>query len=331
MIHCKMKRVLTFGLYIIVLLILYRLQSYRSRCKSDSPYILPLQQTYPRTLNNHFSYIIQNNGTCSNNEDITIVFVICTRPDNFVAREVLRKTWLNSLIGNKGKLRYTFLIGMKTGSEEYKRQLKTESDTYRDILQESFIDSYDNLTLKTVMGFKWASKYCPSAKYVMKVDDDVYVNIDNLLKSLEFYGKFLLTSIGGLCLEMPFPYRNEGHKNHLSYEEYPYHVFPPYCSGTGYITSGAVAKDLSDVSSKINYLNIEDVYVGACLSYLGYGWTQIPGFAVVNTESVYCVNSLGHSIITVHPLSPSELLRMWDPKCRQTQSLLHISHGLHIL
>ena len=40
-----------------------------------------------------------------------------------------------------------------------------------------FQDIYYNLTLKTVMGLKWCSIYCNQAKYVMKTDDDIFVNI----------------------------------------------------------------------------------------------------------------------------------------------------------
>ena len=52
---------------------------------------------------------------------------------------------------------------------------------------ENFIDSYGNLTLKTMMGLKWASRYCWRAKFVYKVDDDMFVNVENLLKYLQQY------------------------------------------------------------------------------------------------------------------------------------------------
>ena len=40
-----------------------------------------------------------------------------------------------------------------------------------------FQDIYYNLTLKTVMGLKWSSIYCSQVKYVMKTDDDIFVNV----------------------------------------------------------------------------------------------------------------------------------------------------------
>jgi hypothetical protein len=32
---------------------------------------------------------------------------------------------------------------------------------------------------------KWSYKYCPSAKYTLKADDDMFVNIEYLLKVLK--------------------------------------------------------------------------------------------------------------------------------------------------
>jgi hypothetical protein len=40
-----------------------------------------------------------------------------------------------------------------------------------------FQDTYHNLTLKTVMGLKWTSIFCPQVKFVLKTDDDIYVNV----------------------------------------------------------------------------------------------------------------------------------------------------------
>ncbi len=45
-------------------------------------------------------------------------------------------------------------------------------------------DTYLNLTLKTVMGLKWTAKFCNVAEFVMKTDDDIFVNVPLLLDAL---------------------------------------------------------------------------------------------------------------------------------------------------
>lgn len=60
-----------------------------------------------------------------------------------------------------------------------------ESDRFGDIIQERFIDSYNNLTLKSVVLLKLVSSYCAnSTKYVFKIDDDMFVNMVPIVKML---------------------------------------------------------------------------------------------------------------------------------------------------
>lgn len=52
-----------------------------------------------------------------------------------------------------------FLLG-QTPSNETQTKINNESDVYGDVIQESFLDTYNNLTLKTVMMLKWANRSC---------------------------------------------------------------------------------------------------------------------------------------------------------------------------
>ena len=40
-----------------------------------------------------------------------------------------------------------------------------------------FVDTYKNLTLKSVASLDWSLKNCQSANYFMKVDDDLYFDL----------------------------------------------------------------------------------------------------------------------------------------------------------
>lgn len=63
--------------------------------------------------------------------------------------------------------------------------MEEESLHYSDIIQEGFVDSYNNLTLKSVMMLKWVLSNCRSVRYIMKTDDDMFVNINNLVRLLK--------------------------------------------------------------------------------------------------------------------------------------------------
>lgn len=69
---------------------------------------------------------------------------------------------LNSNISVSVKV--LFLLGMphidNDTDIELQYQVNLESEQYQDIIQENFIDSYNNLTLKSVMMLKWVSSHC---------------------------------------------------------------------------------------------------------------------------------------------------------------------------
>ena len=276
-----------------------------------------------------FPTFIKNKKVCSGNELELIIF-ICSSIDNFNARNALRKTWLSEFKRSKGKYRYVFIIGKQSRSVEFQMKLKHEYDTYEDILQGDFIDSYRNLTLKTIAGLEWVSQNCNQAKLVMKIDDDVYLHFNNLMAALDLYKEELQTSVGGYCVRYGYPERNPTSKFYFSYEDYPHDTYPPYCSGTAYVTSLSVAKQLYAVSKDVKLFPFEDVFIGLCLVKLKYGWTQIPGFAVEPTESTYCKIKRSTSIITLHSMTPSEIMTMWESTCMHYQVLLYVG-GINIM
>lgn len=66
-----------------------------------------------------------------------------------------------------------------------------ESAKFGDIVQESFLDTYHNLTLKSLALLKWVNLTCfhdnqtnHLPKYVVKTDDDIFINVDRLVKVL---------------------------------------------------------------------------------------------------------------------------------------------------
>merc|ERR1719186_6121 len=58
-----------------------------------------------------------------------------------------------------------------------------EADMFGDIIQEDFIDSWKNLTIKFDQNCN-LDHHLNHIKYVMKVDEDVYVNMPKLEKML---------------------------------------------------------------------------------------------------------------------------------------------------
>lgn len=57
------------------------------------------------------------------------------------------------------QIRIVFLLG-KTENTETQERIVNESRTHNDLIQESFYDSYNNLTIKSVMMLKWITNNC---------------------------------------------------------------------------------------------------------------------------------------------------------------------------
>lgn len=56
-------------------------------------------------------------------------------------------------------IKILFLVG-QTLDNDTQNRIFNESELYGDMIQESFIDSYNNLTLKTIMMLKWVNDNC---------------------------------------------------------------------------------------------------------------------------------------------------------------------------
>ena len=70
-----------------------------------------------------------------------------------------------------------------------RNRLEEESNSYGDILQADMVEHYNNLTLKSVFTLKFflnESNFDGQPPYyLMKIDDDAYLNVPQLVKVLK--------------------------------------------------------------------------------------------------------------------------------------------------
>ena len=57
------------------------------------------------------------------------------------------------------------------------KKIYKESEKYEDIIQGDFNDTYHNLSYKAVMGNVWVSEFCEQAEFVVKADDDQFIDL----------------------------------------------------------------------------------------------------------------------------------------------------------
>ncbi|XP_073974842.1 beta-1,3-galactosyltransferase 1-like isoform X2 [Rhodnius prolixus] len=185
---------------------------------------------------------------------LNILIVVCSAPENGAQRLAIRETWASQ---NISSVKVAFLLGWPT-NVTLQSTIEEESNEFKDIIQENFIDSYNNLTVKSVMMLKWFLHQCPSPRYLMKTDDDMFVNVANLSALLSKANSTVL--IGSLiCRAKPIlDIRNKWYVPKYIYKK---SFYPNYLSGTGYVMSREVAAKLYDVALSTPIIHLEDVYI----------------------------------------------------------------------
>ncbi|NXC56583.1 B3GL1 acetylgalactosaminyltransferase, partial [Aleadryas rufinucha] len=247
--------------------------------------------------------------------DPFLVILVASSPRDVKARQAIRITWGSRDSWWGQRVLTLFLLGRdaRSGDEAAAAALSVEDESvlYGDVIRQDFTDTYDNLTLKTIMAFQWFSEFCSNARFFMKTDADVLVNTPNLVKLL-----LRLNSSENVFTGYPlvdnFAYRGFDKKRYISYEEYPFKLYPPYCSGLGYVLDRKLALRIYELMSHVKPVKFEDVYVGICLNILKVDIT-VPEDA--EQFFLYKINfdicKFRH-LIAVHGLTPSELIQFWQ-------------------
>uniref|UniRef100_A0A670INT8 Hexosyltransferase n=2 Tax=Podarcis muralis TaxID=64176 RepID=A0A670INT8_PODMU len=261
----------------------------------------------------NFSLLINQAGKCSGTKNRTfLLLAIKSLPGNFAARQAVRDTWGRE--GEPGGLpvRTVFLLGTAQGrlGPRLQNLVEYESRSYGDILMWDFEDTFFNLTLKDFLFLSWTAEYCRDVRYVLKGDDDVFINTPKVLEYLGSLDANKMLYMGQVMANAsPFRVRRSKYYVPESYYVGPY---PSYAGGGGYIFSGPLVHWLHLISRHIAFYPIDDVYTGLCFQALGILPEAHPGFLTFDIaekdRSDPCVHS---RLLLVHRRSPQQTFQLW--------------------
>lgn len=172
------------------------------------------------------------------------------------------------------------------------------------------MDSYNNLTIKTMVMFEWLSCHCPSTSYAMKVDSDMFLNVHNLIDMLSNASRHLYMT--GLVTRGALVLRDRNSKWFLPVSAFPEPRYPPYALGLGYVFSLDLPKKILEASAHVKALYIEDVYVGLCMRHLGIALTDPPRGGLFRVwKPRLTSNCYWTSVITTVLQNSSQLSHVW--------------------
>ena len=257
-----------------------------------------------------------NNFPCNGSNSLLLLVLVHSAPGNVDKRRTIRETWGQ----NSASHRVLFLLG-EVESPQAQAALEEENRTYRDLVQGRFLDSYRNMTYKHVMALKWTTYFCQGARYLLKTDDDVFVNspalLDFLAQDLSPWGARRLI----LCEPFPFAYVKRSYRSkwRVSPQEYPGRTYPAYCSGWAVLYSPDVVFMLYREAQRGEYFWIDDVHVTGTLA-ARVNLTQTPlGSLVLSPEQVESlvgtkdnVSEMGMFLFGSPNLSLTEIQRLWQ-------------------
>ena len=228
-----------------------------------------LATKYPIMIEDNV-YVIPNKDVCPLNETVKFLLIVHSATDHSEQRQTIRRTWSNRAILQAFNGRLVFILGTPN-TKAKQRQIKIESDKFGDIIQGNFIDTYRNLTNKAVLGIRWITENCRQVRYVLKFDDDVFINSIRIFEYLLNVTNQTWTSRAIICYKVQkgraLIQRSEG-KWKVDENEFKNHTHWPvtFCRGFFVIMTGDLLPDLYEAAKTTPFLWIDDVYVYGMLA-----------------------------------------------------------------
>jgi len=191
-----------------------------------------------------------------------LLVIVCSSVPNFEARYSIRESWAKETEDLK-KVKVVFLVGTEV-NDTHQEQILSESEQYGDIIQESFIDTYANLTVKSLFLLKWFNTHCDKTQYVMKADDDMYINLDRLYATVQANKRPNLLMGSLICNAIPI--KDPYNKWYVPQYMFAGKRYPNYLSGTSYLMAKTTVAKLYNASLDTPMFHLEDIFVTGMLS-----------------------------------------------------------------
>eukprot|EP00112_Aurelia_sp_Birch-Aquarium-sp1_P012920 Seg2722.2 transcript_id=Seg2722.2/GoldUCD/mRNA.D3Y31 product="Beta-1 3-galactosyltransferase 1" protein_id=Seg2722.2/GoldUCD/D3Y31 len=209
-------------------------------------------------------------------------------------RDAIRKTWGNchseqlqeklfgrnyyhrKSEGDTGIIKYKhcrilFYVG-QTGVKEKDNEIRREASIYKDLIVVDTVESYRNVTWKLRTAFEYISHF--DVKYIVKSDDDVYINLPRLAKYLTKSTSLPATIYGGFTYTGTVV-RDTSHRHFVAMSDFADYYYPLFCKGSMVILSGNLIKPLVNALTNVKPFNIDDAYLGITLNKMGISPTKL--------------------------------------------------------
>ncbi|VDN03032.1 unnamed protein product [Thelazia callipaeda] len=207
--------------------------------------------------------------------NVSVFYIIRTHPRNTSWRNLIRSTWAGPV-----KHSLIFVLGVeKVG--EVEEMVQFEAQIHDDLIVFDFIDSYDNMTLKSLNILTWIVRNCQLPRFFMQGDPDI-VAFPNQISSYTLNLNTSSIAVYGKCWKRARAYREDRSKWNLDSLTYASVTYPTYLAGGAWFFTLETAKRLlMALRNPLSYIHIDDMLISGifaemmnvprvCLKGIGY-------------------------------------------------------------
>ena len=205
--------------------------------------------------------IVPDTTVCAKKLEL-LIYVQSTWSD-FMKRRYIRNTWAGKNAHFGSNVKTVFIIG-KPANHNDQVKINNEHLLYGDILEVDIAENFQNLSLKCLSALNWINRRCNNTDYILKVDDDIFVNLftvfEKVLPVIQSKSKLILCHVieGG---KSPIV-RDKASKWYIPPSIFPNRThLPRFCSGYFAIMTKTVFHDLYLHSQTTPLINVDDVYM----------------------------------------------------------------------
>lgn len=247
-----------------------------------------------------------------------LVILVPSAPANKARRDAIRETWAS--IARSLKMPVFFLLG-HSNQPKVMLSISEEDKLNDDIIQWSFVDSYNNLTIKSMLMLSWLEQECSHAEFALKADDDMDVKVVQLYDKLVLPVKGQEMVIYGKAWNNSWIYR--GKSKFALPKEIHRHAkkWPLYNPAAYLMPRGVVQPLLKSAIDLLPGLFLEDLYITGFAAahanvkiqmFIGCRKGSVYGFNCANILDNNCKkekSQTGHDFIIRYNCNPRQIRR----------------------
>ncbi|XP_059152123.1 uncharacterized protein LOC131938220 [Physella acuta] len=211
-------------------------------------------------------FYVSANPVCGDDSIPLAVILVHTRHRHMTERNVVRETWGRVARGHPwphrqmpGEVKLVFVL--EVSEDPIDNNLATkESEKYGDIVLVDVQETRRPATRNILAGFKWVLDYCSGAQYVIKVEEDTFLDVP-LMLTLLAYQDLTNMIFGPIVFDASVKRVTEDNKLLVSKQAYFPEVYPPYAMGNVYAMPTTLAKRILNIAEYLPYVSLEDVFI----------------------------------------------------------------------